>query len=1061
MLPLRSSVALLALVAALTFSCSDAPEGAPARRLPGGEGRAPAAPSLSARSAGGAGGEPQAQVLRPQAPARRSDFDEIAAGVDPAWSADPWAGEFLAASAEQLLLQVARHLAGGGAPDALRNVVTRGLKGAVPTESGGTQALEGEDLLRWVQSRLVVEGPASSLVVEVSVMEVEAPGMGLAGEGEGRTRVHIRTGSDPQGAGLQVGSQRDLTLNVRWRLGQRARISALEVVRASAHSGPPPFRDVTREVLGESGGGAGLLLLGALEAAGRTDALAPVGDLLTAMHGVAVGDLDGDGWDDLVVARAAGQPNEVWMNTGGAFTEEGGRRELDWLEGCGGVLIADLDGDGARDVVVGMGPDVVVAWNDGAGAFATRTVLPREGDARVYSIAAADVDLDGDLDLYDTRYFRADEGGAQAPTPYHDAVNGAPNVFWRNLAVHPDGGAKRRFKADNVGVGLDAQNDRFSMVSVFDDFDGDGDLDLYVANDFGRNNLYLAAGGGFEAAPDGPLTDKAAGMGLSLGDADLDGTTDLIVSNMYSAAGGRVTRDPRFLRDAQPALREEFVRHARGNTIFRGLGGGRFEDLTEMAGVAPGGWAWGSRFVDWNRDGLPDLVVPNGFLSGRKGPDLQSFFWRRVVGATPLPGGASPARLDAYLGAWSVISHLSQFGRQDWNARERTFAYLNRGGLRFEDVSISSGLGIPDDGRSLAVADLDHDGRLDLVFRNRTAPTLRLFQGIEPLGRSVAFRLAQAGLNRDGIGALVTLTYAGTPRRSRILAGDGFLGSSPPEAFYGLGDGTSGDLPDPSVSVRWPDGQEEAFRLPEGSTLSGGSWLLERGTGIAQLRFSQGAPAPPLEASVKAPPPGGAPGAPRVRVPLHAEFPLGGWRLPSFGGAPTRADERCAANGLLVVLWSSDVPASLGALARVPELTLPVHVLALDKVRASDAVREASAALGLLEHAGRADTATRLILDLVLGRTLAPFESMPLPLGLLLDEAGDLACLYVGALPPDVIEEDAARLAAREDLRATTCLTGGQWLRGDPVRGLRTLYDGLRARGFNEFVEHIEAYAGR
>ena len=1054
-------IALAMALLALGAACSAEPEAE--GPTAGGGGEAEQRPAAAEAEVARADTR-STQVIRPQGPARRADFDTIAATIDPGFPGAPWPGEFLAEAAERLLLQVTRHLATGGDPGALRNVVTRDLAGSVPGEDGSRVSLEGAELLGWLQGRLKVARPAGVPVVAATVLEVTAPGAGGGQEPIGRTRVHLRVGTDPQGPSVERREQRDVFLEVRWRLGKRARIASMAVERATEVSLTPPFRDVTHTVL-EGAATAGFadganLGLGALQAAGRTDALEPVSEILTAMHGVAAADLDGDGWDDLVVARAPGQPNQVWMNHGGSFREEASARGLDWLEESGGVLIVDLDGDGARDVVMGVGPDVVVAWNDGAGVFTSRTILPRAGEARVYSISAADVDLDGDLDLYDTRYFKAEGEGPAAPTPYHDAVNGAPNVFWRNRAADSGDGRPRSFEEATAEVGLEVENDRFSMVSVFDDFDGDGDLDLYVANDFGRNNLYLAQGGRFLASGPGALTDKAAGMGLSLGDADLDGLPDLVVSNMFSAAGGRVTRDPRFLPGIPKDVRAEFIRHARGNSIFRGLEGGGFEDLTDMTGAAPGGWAWGSRFVDWNRDGLADIVVPNGFLSGRKGPDLQSFFWRRVVGSTPLGPEANPARLDEYLGAWSVISQLSQFGRQDWNARERTFAYLNRGDLRFEDVSLASGLGAPDDGRSLAVADLDHDGRQDLVFRNRTAPILRIFQGADPGGRSVAFRLSQDGWNPDGIGALVSIRGRNDVVRSaRILAGDGFLGSSPAEAFFGLGAPSEVELTE--VTVRWPDGVTEDFEAGEGSPLAGSSWLLARGTGEARRRHAHGAPSPALTDPVAPVVRGGVAPPPRSTVPMHAEFPLGAWRLPSFDAPPRRVDELCGEGGLAILFWSSEVPGSERALRGLKDGPLSTYALALDGVRQADAVRQLSADLGLQDRAGRAGSAERLILDLVLGRTLAPFEEMPLPLCLLLDAEGDLGCIHVGEVDALALQADAKRLAGRRDPAETTCLTGGRWIRGAPQRQLAPLYDGLRARGFNEFVDHLEARAPR
>ena len=203
------------------------------------------------------------------------------------------------------------------------------------------------------------------------------------------------------------------------------------------------------------------------------------------------------------------------------------------------------------------------------GHFSSITSLEPPGAAdraRVYSLCAADVDADGDLDLYDTDAILPRGGyGAQAPTPYDDAVNGAPNVFWRNLLVSDGSARPRAFRDDTEAVGLDVDNDRFSLSAVFDDLDRDGDLDLYVTNDFGRNTLYLWDAGRFrQGAEELGLTDKAAGMGVSVADVDLDGYRDLVISNMHSPAGIRVTATEKFQRRRSREDRADFMRHARG-----------------------------------------------------------------------------------------------------------------------------------------------------------------------------------------------------------------------------------------------------------------------------------------------------------------------------------------------------------------------------------------------------------------------------------------------------------------------------------------------------------------
>ncbi|MEM1449636.1 MAG: CRTAC1 family protein [Planctomycetota bacterium] len=1054
-------------------------------------GDAPSAPDGDAAGVGGAGGaaptrnersdarpapvtrasaQEQVRVFAPQAPPRRPDFDAIAAGVDPSHPADPWPGELLAGAAERQLETLARHLASGRAVDGIRGAFTRTLQGTLPPDDAGADAapveVDGAALLTALAERLALPGHADeAIAVEVDVVRVDAPPLGpgddAAGPKTGRTRARMLVGTAPEAS--PPGGERQqvvLVLDVEWRLARRSRIARVDVVSASRTVLAPPFRDVTRDVLeGEALDEA--IGLGALEAGGRTDRLAAVSDIQIAMHGAAVGDLDGNGWEDLVVGRGAGQPNLLFMNDGGVLREEGAARGLDHLDDTGGVLVVDLDGDGARDVAMGMGPRVVIAWTDGAGRFDSVDVLPSAESDRVYSIAAADVDGDGDLDLYDTRYFKSGGYGAQAPLPYHDATNGAPNVFWRNLLVDGGGDRPRTFRDDTAAVGLDADNDRFSLVATYDDLDADGDLDLYVANDFGRNNLYLWEGDRFvPAAESAGLSDKAAGMGISVADADLDGLPDVLVSNMHSAAGMRVTRDARFQPGFDAATREEFMRHARGNSIFRGTGPGTYEDATERTGAAPGGWAWGARFVDWDRDGLVDVVVPNGFLSGRRGPDLQSFFWRRVVGSSPASAAAPAGAVDVYLGTWSVISYLSQFERQDWNARERTFGYANRGGLAFDDVTLASGLGFVDDGRSLVTCDLDQDGRLDLVFRNRTSPILRVLQGTVSGGAWASFRLAQEGPNADAIGALLTVTADGVPRRARVTAGDGFLGGASLEAFFGLGDAETLE----AIEVRWPDGEVESFRTTDagGRARVGAAWTLRRGSGAPELRHRGHQPTPALDAEVATTRPSGRPGPPRARVPLFAEFPLGAWRLPSFEGEVERLDALAGENGMAVVLWASTIPGSVDALRRVEAQRaifdgagLALHALSLDGVRASDAARAAARDAGFTGGSGRADRATRTIVDLVLGRTLGPFDDLPLPLVLLCDASGDLACLHVGELDPTTIANDARALAARSDGTETVCLTGGRWATGVPRRTFDDLSKGLAMRGFDEFAAHL------
>lgn len=344
-----------------------------------------------------------------------------------------------------------------------------------------------------------------------------------------------------------------------------------------------------------------------------------LGNDLVGNHGIALGDVNGDGLDDLYVTQTGGLPNRLYVQQADATAVEVSRQAgVDFLDFSRCALFLDLDNDGDQDLVVGLAWSLLVLENNGRGHFALRNELPCAG--MVYSLCAADYDGDGDLDLYVCGRYGRGEAGSQRvlglPVPYHDANNGGPNTLWAN-----QGGWQ--FDDVTARVGLDENNRRFSLAACWEDFDNDGDQDLYVANDFGRNNLYRNDGGRFtDIAAAAGVEDLGAGMSAAWGDADLDGWMDLYVGNMYSAAGNRVTAQLQFLSGADESQRALLRRHARGNSLFRNAGDGTFEDLSEAAAVAMGRWAWGSVFIDFNNDGWEDLFVANGFITGDDTGDL-------------------------------------------------------------------------------------------------------------------------------------------------------------------------------------------------------------------------------------------------------------------------------------------------------------------------------------------------------------------------------------------------------------------------------------------------------
>jgi len=236
------------------------------------------------------------------------------------------------------------------------------------------------------------------------------------------------------------------------------------------------------------------------------------------------------------------------------------------------------------------------------------------------SLSAADYDNDGKLDIYACGYQSdgedARQGALATPLPFHDANNGGQNLLLKNQG-------NWIFKDMTEAVGLNQNNKRFSFAATWEDYDNDGDLDLYVANDYGRNNLYNNQGGVFiDVAAQAGVEDKAAGMSVGWSDVDHDGFMDLYISNMYSNAGNRITYQSQFITKAKGDDKAEFQRFARGNTLFRNLGDGSFSDISEPAGVTMGRWAWGSVFADFNNDSLDDIIVANGFITSTDSGDL-------------------------------------------------------------------------------------------------------------------------------------------------------------------------------------------------------------------------------------------------------------------------------------------------------------------------------------------------------------------------------------------------------------------------------------------------------
>ena len=564
--------------------------------------------------------------------------EDFADAVDP--RADGWDTEALSEQAEAQLKRVAGWLAevaaGGGdavPPGDVASVVDRAFEspGFVP----GELSARYRGAVLAVESGSVGETGAAYRGAEGFRRALGALAERLAG-GDRPPRADFKLYSVDAGSegfttlayfeASVAGADGSRQLNAVWSTIWRApaagageplllRVKVADYEETSAADGPL-FVDVTEAAVGHNPSYRDQLLQPPDAWLNRITKAA--GYNKTGWQGVSIADVNGDGLDDLFLPEQGGLPNRLYVqNRDGTFDDRSAEAAVDYLERTLAGLFVDLDNDGDPDLVLSSRPAVLVLENDGSGRFArVRHIAGSIPDSN--SLSAADYDGDGDLDIYVCAYRRAwDERGVASPVPYHDANNGGRNVLLRN-----DGGF--RFVDATVEAGLDANNRRFSLAAAWEDYDGDGDADLYVANDYGRNNLYRSDGGRFvDVAGDVGVEDISSGMSVSWADFNRDGRMDVYVGNMFSAAGNRITYQRKFERDRQRAgSLAEVQRMARGNSLFAGAKGGGFVDRSVEANVTMGRWSWSSVFADLNNDGWEDLVVANGNLTQTLPDDL-------------------------------------------------------------------------------------------------------------------------------------------------------------------------------------------------------------------------------------------------------------------------------------------------------------------------------------------------------------------------------------------------------------------------------------------------------
>jgi hypothetical protein len=496
---------------------------------------------------------------------------------------------------------------------------------------------------------------------------------------------------------------------------------------------------------------------------------------------VSVSDVNGDGWSDLYFATSRfGHANALYLNDGdGSFTdvaEEAGLAEVN-IEGEGasmGSVWGDYDNDGDEDLYL-------YKWGysqlfENLGNLRFRDVTERSGLRRWMNSNGAiwlDFDRDGLLDLYICNYFRSDvdlwrlESTRIMQESWEFASNGGANVLYRNL-----GNGSFVDVTAEMGVG----STRWSLAAAAADFNEDGWPDLYLANDYGPEELYFnREGRGFELQVGlGLEDDSKSGMAVALGDVENRGRLDVFVTNISA---------PGYLLQGNN-LRMNFLDEA-----------GSFFEVAQGP-VADAGWAWGAQFGDLDNDGDVDLFVANGFISASEETD----YWYAM---SKIAGAAGPIFEDA--ANWPEIGEASLSGY------ERSHLLLNMGFGFFIEVGERVGISDRYDGRAVALVDLFNRGVLDVVVANQNGPALVYRNTVDPSRHWIQLVLEGGRSNRSAVGADVSVEFGDTQLRQVLGGGMGFSSQNHRRLHFGLG---SAERVSRAI-IRWPSGQVQVLKDPQ------------------------------------------------------------------------------------------------------------------------------------------------------------------------------------------------------------------------------------------------------
>jgi len=516
--------------------------------------------------------------------------------------------------------------------------------------------------------------------------------------------------------------------------------------------------------------------------------------------GVAAGDVDGDSLPDLYFSSNLG-PNRLYRNLGDYrfedITERAGvAGPPGWKTG---VAMADVNGDGWLDLYVsavsylGMRGHNVLYVNDGDGSFTDRTDEFGLGHVG-YSTQAAflDYDGDGDLDMYLLNHSTHTERAIGSP-----ALRTVPHPTAGDRLFRNDGA---RFTDVSAAAGIYQGVEGYGLGVVASDLDMDGCIDLYVANDFQEND-YL-----YRNNCDGTFTESIEratrhtsrfSMGVDAADIDNDGRPDLVVLDMLPEREDvlKTSASSEGFNLFDLRVRAGYWPQYARNTLQLNRGGMRFSEIGYLAGVQATDWSWAALFADLDNDGRKDLFVTNGIVRRPNDLDYINYVGNQANQAA-LAGGVTRENL-ALLDSMPGIPLAN-------------YAFHNEGDYRFTDRAMAWGLGEPGFSNGAAYVDLTNSGALDLVVNNIDAPASIYRSRVrERTGHgALRVRLHGEGGNSAGIGARVLLTIGGVTQLLEQMPTRGFLSSVDPVLHFGVGTATRAD----SLVVIWPDRRRQVRR---------------------------------------------------------------------------------------------------------------------------------------------------------------------------------------------------------------------------------------------------------